>query len=267
MDRKDLQIQCEHCYGLCCRALYFSKMDGFPENKPAGKACSYLCADSCCSIYSQLDEKHLKGCMTYDCFGAGQHMSAWLKQQNIYVIDQQMDAAVMESFHKLMKLHQQLWYFKQALALIEEQQLNFETGAEGNLLEALLRKEPQKITHQNIEMTHDAVNTILKRVSVDIQKKYAGETRITSGSCLGKSFKKQSLIGCDFSMKLLIGCDFTGADIDYANFLGSDVRDANFSNVDLRHALFLTQFQINSVKGNKATILPDYLKRPRTWNE
>ncbi|MXQ74263.1 pentapeptide repeat-containing protein [Clostridiaceae bacterium DONG20-135] len=267
MEMKDLRIQCENCFGLCCRALYFSKMDGFPENKRAGKACSYLCAASRCSIYSQLGEKHLKGCMNYDCFGAGQHMSAWIKQQNIYITDKQMDTAVMESFHKLMKLHQQLWYLKQAILLIEEHHLHIDTTGELEKLEILLRKEPDKITKPDIEISHDAVNGILRRVSACIQTKYANDTHIIGSSFLGKSFKKQSLKGCDFSMKLLIGCDFTDADLAYVNFLGSDVRDANFSNVDLRCSLFLTQFQINSAKGNKATMLPDYLKRPRTWNK
>jgi Mg2+/Co2+ transporter CorB len=37
--------------------------------------------------------------------------------------------------------------------------------------------------------------------------------------------------------------------------IGADTRDTNFSNADLREAVFLTQRQINSAKGNRNTKL------------
>lgn len=266
MNVKDLKIQCDQCLGLCCRALYFSKIDGFPEDKTAGRACSYLCPDSACSIYSQLKEKHLKGCMIYDCFGAGQHMSTWLRQQHTS-IPNIMDDSMMDAFYKLMNLHQQLWYLKQAQELIQEHALQIPIQNVLVSLETLIALNPHTISKQDIEASHYAVNTILKKVSDHFLEAYPHRYRLNSGSYLGKSFNQPSLIGCDFSMKLLIGCDFTGCDLTHANFLGSDIRDADFSNADLRRALFLTQFQINSVKGNESTQLPAYLHRPRTWKQ
>lgn len=41
--------------------------------------------------------------------------------------------------------------------------------------------------------------------------------------------------------------------------------DTNFSNADLREAIFLTQGQINSAKGNRSTKLPKHLDYPVTW--
>ena len=34
-----LKIDCSKCFGLCCVALFFSKCDGFPTDKGAGKPC------------------------------------------------------------------------------------------------------------------------------------------------------------------------------------------------------------------------------------
>ncbi|GAA0824814.1 hypothetical protein GCM10008914_29680 [Clostridium tertium] len=42
MNYKELQPDCEKCFVLCCVALYFSAMDGFPVNKDAGKPCINL---------------------------------------------------------------------------------------------------------------------------------------------------------------------------------------------------------------------------------
>ena len=67
-----LYADCSLCRGLCCRALYFSKLDGFPQDKPCGVSCSYLCSDHTCNIHHELKQKGMKGCLGYDCLGAGQ---------------------------------------------------------------------------------------------------------------------------------------------------------------------------------------------------
>ena len=70
--QENLKIQCHECHGLCCVALYFSKIDGFPEDKLAGNPCNHLLDNNQCHIYNSLKEMKMKGCMIYDCFGAGQ---------------------------------------------------------------------------------------------------------------------------------------------------------------------------------------------------
>lgn len=95
--RKTLFINCAGCKGLCCKELYFSKSDGFPADKPAGKSCAYLMPDFLCGIHNELEERGMKGCMAYDCFGAGQ-------------------AAVQSGgdFHRMFRLRQMLWYLLEA---------------------------------------------------------------------------------------------------------------------------------------------------------
>lgn len=71
--------------------------------------------------------------------------------------------------------------------------------------------------------------------------------------------------GFDLSMKLLIAANFDGCKFDGTILLGADMRDVNLNNADLREAIFLSQGQINSARGNQNTKLPPHLERPVTW--
>ncbi|WP_341398813.1 GNAT family N-acetyltransferase [Clostridium cadaveris] len=46
-------------------------LDGFPENKKAGKPCKKLQDNYRCKIHHELEKCNMKGCIGYDCFGAG----------------------------------------------------------------------------------------------------------------------------------------------------------------------------------------------------
>lgn len=51
----------------------------------------------------------------------------------------------------------------------------------------------------------------------------------------------------------------------HADLIGADFRDANLSGADLTGAIFLTQVQVNSAKGNDQTKLPSTVMRPMHW--
>lgn len=78
----DLKSDCKNCFGLCCVALPYGKSADFPFNKDSGKPCRNLCSNNLCAIHDQLREKGFRGCVSYECFGAGQHVS-----QSIYIGD------------------------------------------------------------------------------------------------------------------------------------------------------------------------------------
>jgi len=85
-----LRGDCEKCFGLCCVALYFSASEGFPINKDAGKPCLNLQTKFGCSVHKDLRKQGLKGCIAYDCFGAGQRVAQvaykgidWKKVRNL----------------------------------------------------------------------------------------------------------------------------------------------------------------------------------------
>lgn len=58
-----MKSDCSKCSGLCCTALYFSKMNGFPKDKVSGQPCTNLLKDYRCKIHSQLEKQKTKGCI------------------------------------------------------------------------------------------------------------------------------------------------------------------------------------------------------------
>ena len=52
----------------------FDRSDEFAIDKPACVTCPKLDADDCCSIHYRLDKAGFRGCVIYDCLGAGQRV-------------------------------------------------------------------------------------------------------------------------------------------------------------------------------------------------
>ena len=71
----NLKSDCHNCFGLCCVALPYGKSADFPFNKDGGEPCRNLCSNNLCSIHDKLRETGFRGCVSYECFGAGQHVS------------------------------------------------------------------------------------------------------------------------------------------------------------------------------------------------
>lgn len=78
--REDLGGDCANCFGLCCVALAFSRSSDFPVDKPAGEPCVNLVDDDSCAIHDRLRPSGCRGCTVFDCFGAGQGESAYLRR-------------------------------------------------------------------------------------------------------------------------------------------------------------------------------------------
>ena len=70
-----LEADCTRCFGLCCVALPFARSADFPVDKAGGEPCRNLLADHRCGIHDRLASEGWRGCVTFDCFGAGQQVS------------------------------------------------------------------------------------------------------------------------------------------------------------------------------------------------
>jgi uncharacterized protein YjbI with pentapeptide repeats len=75
-------------------------------------------------------------------------------------------------------------------------------------------------------------------------------------------FHRTALSEADLSRALLTEGDLYGAELSGANLSGT-----NLSRVDLRLTLGLTQEQVDSAIGDRATQLPPELNRPDTWGK
>ncbi len=264
---KKLSVDCEKCCGLCCVALYFSKSDGFPTDKAAGKPCINLMSDFCCCIHSKLIECKMKGCLAYDCFGAGQMVTQSIYHGSDWKSKSEISGQMFKVFLIVWQLHQMLWY------LVEASSLVFDSGIKNDIDALIIENEnitklsPDEILNFDIDKYKSKVNNILRIVSKLISN--PNSTRSSDKKTvdfIGKNLKKQNLDGRDLSMTLLIAANLEGCSLNGTNLLGADLRDANIKNTDLSKSIFLTQGQINSAIGNKNTILPSYLSLPISWN-
>lgn len=262
---KPYQIDCSKCYGLCCIGLCFSKMDGFPENKAAGKLCKYLLPNYSCKIHSLLNNKGLKGCISYDCLGAGQKICDKLSFVPKWY-DENIDK-VFIAFIKVVQLYQTIWYLKEAsllkVAYLSHEQLDLLIKEGENIAEDSI----ENLALYDLEPFQTKANTLIKdicwKLCDSLGTKYSNSS---VSDYMGKDLRNRNLTGKDFSMSFLIAANLEGAILYGANFLGADMRDVKIKNTDLSKCLFLTQQQINSALGNSRTQIPPHIKRPDSWD-
>lgn len=262
---EQLKVDCSKCSGLCCTALFFSKIDGFPENKIAGKPCTKLQNNYGCKIHNELEKRNMKGCIGYDCFGAGQHVTQWIYKGETWQTLQEQSKEIFDVFVMIFQLYQIRYFLEESRVVILAKELWPDIENLINENEVLCNSTPQNILNIDIESYRNKVNITLKKVCESIKKGFKNSDNKGVTEFLGRNFKKRDMSGLDLSMKLLIAANFDGCTFNGTVFLGSDTRDTNFSNADLREAVFLTQGQINSAKGNRNTKLPKHLDYPVTW--
>lgn len=256
-----LRIDCEKCSGLCCVALYCMKTDGFPENKEAGVPCKHLRPNFRCSIHAHLEKKKMKGCLAYDCFGAGQKVTQLYGHEN-WQTHPNKTSEIFQTFMIVQKLYQMAWYLLDAWSVVGDEQLKAAIAALLAENRQITAGTPATMRLADIADYQTRVNQMLKTSSAQLA---AASFQTNRKDFLGKNFKKANLDGQDFSMALLIAANLTGCSLKRSNFLGADLRDANIKDCDLSEAVFLTQMQINAAQGNGKTQLPPRLVRPASW--
>lgn len=262
---RSLKIDCKKCSGLCCTALYFSKTEGFPNDKPAGKPCTNLMSDYGCAVHNKLMQYNLKGCMAFDCLGAGQKVTSDIYGGVSWKNQPERAEEIFRVFLAVWQLHQMVWYLAEAAAIVPAEELADQITALIGEYQNMTALSPMEILQIDIEEYRTRVNKILKKAGeLVVQSVAPGKTDKRSDN-MGRNFKKANLNGRDFSMSLLIAANLEGCSLYGTNFLGADMRDTNIQNADLRESLFLTQAQVNAARGNEHTKLPDTLSRPIAW--
>ena len=103
------------------------------------------------------------------------------------------------------------------------------------------------------------------QTSESYRKNKSSGQKLVRHDYIGAHLNGQNLQGANLRGKLLIAANLKHTNLSFADFIGADLRDANLSAANLTGALFLTQSQINSAKGNHMTVLPDFIERPNHW--
>jgi uncharacterized protein YjbI with pentapeptide repeats len=263
----DRSADCSRCIGLCCVAPAFSRSADFALDKPAGRPCPKLGLDHRCTIHERLRASGFSGCVAYDCFGAGQRVTEGPGAG----LDWRRSAAeglrLFEVFHAMRGLHELRWHLEEALtvdvgddglasrAALEAAAAEVEGAACGSV-EALLALDVQPLRQR--------VSALLQRYSAARRGPVPGPDR-SRASLLGARLRRADLRGASLFAACLVGADLRGADLRGADLRGADLRGADLAGADLRGALFLTQSQLESARGDRATRLPEARRPPAAW--
>lgn len=257
-----LVADCSRCFALCCTALPFARSADFALDKPAGTPCVNLAADYRCRIHRDLLAEGFQGCVTFDCFGAGQHVSqgtfggaSWRNR----------DApAMFAAFEVMRQLHELMWYLADVRRRAADRETDDDAEALGREIERQSAGSADELASIELAPLRARVDDVLTRCSDRLRAPHPGARSLRGQELLGR--RLTGLRGAQLRGALLIAADLSEQDLTDADLLGADLRDAELAGADLTGALFLTQAQLNSARGDGRTRLPSHLSRPGRWN-
>lgn len=251
-----LAADCSRCFGLCCVLLPFRREGGFGIDKESGTACDHLDQHDRCGIHDSLRETGWSGCATFDCFGAGQHVSqvtyggeSWRENDNLGEM-----AAVLSVMRQL---HEMLAHVGEVLRRSPTPAASEERGE----LLALTHAEPETILTADLERIRSRVSQVLRDGSARLH----GPARPMPQDLAGADLREEDLVRADLRGALLIRADLRGANLARADLLGADLRDADVRGTLLADGWFLSQSQLNAANGDALTTIPRHLNRPDHW--
>ena len=272
--RRNLRADCKNCFGLCCVALYFSASEGFPIDKDAGQPCLNLQPDFRCCVHKSLRERGLKGCLAFDCFGAGQKVSKVSFGGHDWRKVPESAKQMFKVFLIMRQLHELLWYLTEALTLQPARSIH---GALRSMLgetERLTHLSPDYLMELDVAVHRADVNALLLKTSELVRAEARSGHNAHSGrqknfgrgaNLIAADLRKIDLRGANLRGACLIAADLRGTDLSGTDFIGADFRDADIRGADLTKSIFLTQAQVAAAKGDTSTKLPSQLTRPKHW--
>jgi hypothetical protein len=264
--RLDLRADCERCFALCCVAHAFAASADFAIDKPAGQPCPHLGQDFGCSIHARLRQEGFGGCASYDCFGAGQQVAQVTYGGRDWREEPEIAAEMFASFAVLRPLHELLWYLNEALMLRPVEPLLGELSVAFDATQRLSQSRPEALAELDVDAHRHEVNALLTRASEQVRDRAGPRgTDLRGADLIGKDLRRANLRRASLRGARLIGADLSRADLTMADCTGADFRAATVAGADLDLAIFLTQSQLDSARGNAATKLSLSLRRPPHW--
>lgn len=266
-----LQTDCSQCFGLCCVALPYAKSADFPCDKAGGTPCLHLQGDYRCGIHTSLRERGYKGCTVYDCFGAGERVSKLTFEGFSWREDSHTAERMLAVFPVMQQLHEMISYLREIAAAGRTAALHAEAGQAIARLEELAAQPPGALLELDLAAVRAEVNGTLLDASRLVRQQGVAASGRSAGALparkdfLGANLKGKLWRGANLRGAMLIAANLQKADLRDCDFIGADLRDADLRGADLRGALFLSQMQVNSTKGDATTRLPPGLRAPEHW--
>lgn len=272
---KELRPDCSRCFGYCCVALYFSETEGFPEDKAAGKPCAYLNGDFRCTVHGDLAAIGLRGCISYDCLGAGQKVAMGTYGGKDWWEAPELAQEMFTVFSVMKQLNEMLWYLTQADHVSKEESLTGKIRERIRETEAMCGLTPAGLLNLDIITHREKVNRLLREVLSSLGtggsgtwKNLAGRRGTLAGrlDLIGADLKGTDIRGADLGGALLMGADLRGCDLKGTNLIAADLRGAQIQGAQMEESLFLTPGQVTGAVGDARTGLPPWIGRPEGWS-
>ncbi|MEV6298325.1 pentapeptide repeat-containing protein [Actinoplanes sp. NPDC051861] len=216
-------------------------------DKPAGRPCRNLNDEFRCGIHEVLPQRGFKGCVVFDCFGAGQRITQETFGGRDWRSAPDLAGDMFALLPIVRQLHELMWFLTEALRLDEARRLHPKLRAALDETDALAAGNPAELRGFDVDAYRARVNPLLRRASEMARSRVAGRRADHSGAHLiGRRLRGADLRGASFRGALLIGADLSGADLRRADFTGADLRGADLRGANLEGALFLTASQLRS---------------------
>ncbi len=156
---------CQQCMGLCCVALPYMESADFPSDKPIGEPCVHLSTMNHCAIHDSLRTCGYKGCVTYECFGAGQYVSQTLYAKQSWRENPYLSKEMFAVFPVVQRVHEMIVYLNEAIAVAGDVLVEELLSLKQALMERT-EQMPNAIMQIDIDRFHGQVGQLLNEVSV-----------------------------------------------------------------------------------------------------
>ncbi|RKD51970.1 MULTISPECIES: hypothetical protein [unclassified Rhizobium] len=117
MENLDLRADCARCAGLCCLALSFDRSSLFAIDKAAGHPCPHLDDCAACTIHLRRAELGFRGCIEFDCLGAGQRVTQEIFKGRNWIEDRSLLGPMCQAFTTVLRAHECLLLLREAKIL------------------------------------------------------------------------------------------------------------------------------------------------------
>lgn len=265
---RELVSDCSRCFGLCCAAPAFAHSSDFAIDKPNGVPCPNLGDDFRCRIHNRLRHSGFRGCVVFECHGAGQRIAQETFAGRSWRDAPETAELMFAAFAVMRPLHELLVYLHEAAHWPQAAPLRAD-------LEQAIANVDEVASRPAAELADIDVNTyrapaaqLLRAASELVRSDVCGRRAAAhqpGPDLFGAQLAGADLRGAALRGALLIAADLQGADLRHADLIGADLRDANLAGADLRHALFLTDPQLEAARGDATTRLPPERTRPAHW--
>ncbi|MCV2396106.1 pentapeptide repeat-containing protein [Actinotalea sp. M2MS4P-6] len=260
-----LRADCAACVALCCVVPAFTRSAQFAITKAAGTACPNLDGHRC-SIHPTLRDSGFSGCVAYDCFGAGQRVTAEVLRGEDWHGSPERLALAREAFPLARRWHEVAWYLDTAARLPEAAALHAALLAARDAALDLATARLDEAERRDADVQRAEMDELLRRASRLARQAWPAGQDLRGASLAVQDLSGADLRGADLRGAVLLGADLRRAQLDGADLTGADLRAADLRGADLSGALFVTQAQLDTARGDTATGLPADLERPAHWD-